>query len=87
MRGIVWTGRGFRMVLNGNNRQRLMAHAFDAGVVEIDVRYFDFGRQAVGHYGKAMIVSCNFDARSAPLCDHSMTLINGQNPCVIGRFG
>ena len=41
-------GSGFRVVLDRDDRKRAMAHAFDAAVVEIDMRYFDFGRQAIG---------------------------------------
>lgn len=32
---IVWSRRGFRMVLNGKDRQRTMAKPFDRAIVEI----------------------------------------------------
>src|SRR5256885_16570143 len=38
---------GFGMVLNRDNWKRLMAHAFDAAIVEVYVRDFDFGWQRV----------------------------------------
>ena len=53
---VVRAGRGFGMILNRDNRQRPMAHAFHALVIEIDVRHFDFRWQAVGLDCKAMIV-------------------------------
>lgn len=56
MLGVVWTGRGFRMILNGDYRQRLVAHAFHAAVVKIYVCYFHVSRQAVGQDSEAMIV-------------------------------
>ena len=46
----------FRVVLDRDDRKRAMAHAFDAAVVEIDMRYFDFGRQAIGLHREAVIV-------------------------------
>ena len=56
MLGVVWTGSGFGVILNRNDRERLMAQAFDAAVVEVDVGDFDFGRQAVFQYREAVIV-------------------------------
>ena len=47
MLGIVRAGCGLRVILHRDDRECLMTHAFDAIVVEIDVRDFDFGRQAV----------------------------------------
>jgi hypothetical protein len=42
---VVRAGCGFGMVLDGDDRERLVAHAFDALVVEIDVRDLHFRRQ------------------------------------------
>ena len=56
MFGVVWAGRGFGMVLNRDDGEDLMAHAFDAAVVEVDMRHLDFGRQAIGVDGEAVIV-------------------------------
>ncbi len=46
MRGVVRAGRGFRVILDGEDGQGFVAQAFDAIIVEIDVRDFDIGRQA-----------------------------------------
>jgi hypothetical protein len=54
--GIVRAGRGFRMVLDRDYRQSLVAHAFNASVVEIDVRYLDVARKAVSGNRESMIV-------------------------------
>ena len=40
---VMRTRCGFGMVLDGDNRQRFVTHAFDCSVVEIDVRHFNFG--------------------------------------------
>ena len=61
MLGIVRPGRGFGMVLDGDDRQGVVAQAFDALVVEIDVRDFHFRRQTAGFYGKPMIVRSDLD--------------------------
>ena len=53
---VVWAGCGFGMILNGNDRQRFMLHAFNALIVEIDVSDFDFGWQAISLNREAMIV-------------------------------
>ena len=58
---IVRTGGCLRMVLHCEKRHRLVAHPFDALIVEIDVRYFDFGRQAVSEHRKAVIVRSDLD--------------------------
>ena len=50
-----------------------MPHAFDALVVEIEVRYFNFGWQAIRLHGKAMIVRSNFDAAIARVFDRLVT--------------
>jgi hypothetical protein len=41
--GIVRAGRSFRMILHGDHRQCFVAHAFDATVIKIYVRYLDIG--------------------------------------------
>ena len=70
---IVWTRRGFRMVLNRDDRQRLVPHAFDALVVEIEVRHFNFGWQAIRLNGKTMIVRSNLDVPVARISDRLVT--------------
>src|ERR1043165_3566107 len=35
---VVWARRGFGMILDGDNRQRFVAQAFDATIVEVAVR-------------------------------------------------
>ncbi len=46
--GVVGAGRGFGVILDGDDGESLVPQAFDAVVVEVDVRDFDFGREAVG---------------------------------------
>ena len=73
MFGIMRTGRGFRMILNGNNGQCFMTHAFDTGVVEIDVRHFNFRRQAVRLHRKAVIMRSDFHVAVARIPDRLIT--------------
>ena len=54
--GIVGTGGGFGMILNGDYGKCLMAHAFNAAVVQIHMSYFHVGGKTVGKHRKAMIV-------------------------------
>ncbi len=44
MLSVVWPGGGFGVVLHRDNWQGLVAHAFDALVVEIDVSDLHFRR-------------------------------------------
>jgi len=37
-----------------------VTHAFDAAIIEIYVRHFDFRRQAVGLHGKSVVVRSDF---------------------------
>jgi len=39
-----------------------MTHAFDALIVEIDMRHFNVRRQRVGFDCEAVIMRCDFDA-------------------------
>ena len=66
---IVRTRRGFRMVLNGHDGERFVAHAFDALVVEIDVSDFDFRRQAVALDRETVIVRSDLDVTVAKVFD------------------
>ena|SRR5260221_9404374 len=70
---IVRTGRRLGMVLNRDDRQRLVPHAFDALVVEIEVCHFNFGWQAIRLNGKAMIVRSNLDVPVARISDRLVT--------------
>ena len=38
VRGIVWAGCGFRMILHAKDRQFLVPHSLDRAVIQIDVR-------------------------------------------------
>ena len=44
-----------------------MAHAFDALVVEVDMRDFDFGWQRVGFHREAVIVRSDFNVAVAKI--------------------
>ena len=50
-------GRGFGVILDGEYGQSLVAEAGDGFVVEIDVGYFDLGRQTIFGNSEAVIVS------------------------------
>lgn len=65
--GVMWTGGRFGMVLYGNDWQRLVAHAFDAFVIEVYVRDFDIRRQRFGVHREAMIVGSDFDVPVAKI--------------------
>ena len=69
MLSIVRTGRGLGVILDGNDGQRFVAHAFDALVVEIDVSDLDFSRQAVSPDREAVIVGSNLDVSIAKVFD------------------
>jgi hypothetical protein len=47
MLGIMRAGRSFRMILDRNDGQRLVTHAFDALVIKIDMSDLNLGRQRV----------------------------------------
>ena len=57
---IVRAGRGFGVILDRNDGQRFVTHAFNALVVEVYVRNFNFGRERVSFYRKAVIVRSDF---------------------------
>ena len=66
---VMWAGRGFGMILHGNNRQCAMAHAFDAIVVEVNVGDFNFIWQRLSLHGKAMIMRSNLHVTVARIPD------------------
>src|SRR5437899_5620341 len=54
--GVVWTGRGFRVVLDAENRQLAMPHAFYGAVIQIDVRDLHLFRERFGIDGEAVVL-------------------------------
>ena len=70
---IMRPGRSLGMILNRNDWQSFVAHAFNALVVEVYVRDFDFGRQAVGFYRKAVIVRGDLDVAITEIFDRLVT--------------
>src|SRR6266480_6113170 len=54
--GVVWTGRGFRVVLDTENRQLAMPHAFHGSVIQIDVRDLHLFRERFGIDGEAVVL-------------------------------
>src|SRR4051812_24343515 len=55
---IVWAGTGFRVVLNAEQWQIAMAHAFERRVVQVHMRKLDFGlRQRIRIDGEVVIMS------------------------------
>src|SRR5437870_4094466 len=69
MCGIVWAGCGFGMILNRDNWQRFMLHAFDALVVKIDVGDFEFRWEAIGLHRESVIVRSDLDVAIAKIFD------------------
>src|SRR2546421_6158087 len=61
MFGVVRPRCGFGVILDGEDGQLLVAHAFDAVVVEVDVCDFNFGRETVGCNREAVIVRSDLD--------------------------
>src|SRR2546427_549803 len=55
-RGIVRAGRGFRMILNTENRPGLVSHSLDGLIVEIEAVHRHVGGKRVGINGEAMIL-------------------------------
>jgi len=66
---IVRAGCGFGVILDRDDGQRAVSHAFDTLVVEVDVRHFHFGRQAVGLHCKAVIMRGDLDVAVAKILD------------------
>ncbi len=56
MTRVVRSGRSFRMILNRDNRQSFVSHAFNATIVEIEVSDLYIGRQTISEDRKAVIV-------------------------------
>src|SRR5882672_7950397 len=69
MLGVVWSGRGFGMILHRDNGQRFMAQAFHALIVEVDVGNFHVTGQSIGPYGKTVIVRSDLDAAANRILD------------------
>src|SRR5436190_1137954 len=42
IRGVVWSGRSFRMILHAEQRQRLVAQAFQRLIIKIHMRQHNF---------------------------------------------
>ena len=59
---VVRAGRRFRMILDAEERQRAVAHAFVGVVVQIDMRDFDVARRKrIGIDAEAMILRGDLD--------------------------
>src|ERR1043166_445781 len=54
--GIMWAGRGFRVILHAEHGHFTMAHSFNGLVVEIDVRNFDLRGQRIGINGETVVL-------------------------------
>src|ERR1700716_3913670 len=65
---VMWPGRGFRVILDGEQRQIPVSHSFQSRVIQIHVREFDFTvRQRVRIDGKIMVVRRDFNLASGQL--------------------
>ena len=53
---VVWSGSGFGVVLDAEDRESFVADAFDSLVVEVDVSDFDVIGECIGVDGEAMIL-------------------------------
>ncbi len=58
-----------------------MAQALDATVVKVDVRDFDFGRQAVRLDCEAMIMRSNLDVAVTRILDRLIAAAMSENDC------
>ena len=67
--GIVRSGRGFGMILHRKNRQSFMTQTRNRVVVQVNVRYLDFRRQAFGFDRKAVIMRGDFDFSGRQILD------------------
>ena len=53
----MWPGAALGMVLHRKRGQRLVAHAFDRRVVEIDVRDFQAVRHGLGDHREVVVLA------------------------------
>ena len=67
MFSVVGPRRSFGMILHRNNWERLVTHALDAAIIEVDVGHFDFRRQAVGLHGKSVVVRSDLNMAIAKI--------------------
>ena len=63
------TGRGFGMILHAKNRLRLVPHALDGLVVQIDAVHGDFRRQAFRVHGKTVVLRRDFHPAGFQILD------------------
>ena len=73
MFSVVRAGCGFGMILHRDDRERFVAQALDAAVIEVDVGHFDFRRQAVGLHGKSVVVRSDFHMAIAEILNGLIT--------------
>src|ERR1043166_5456894 len=67
--GVVRAGRGFGVVLDGDDGEPPVAHPLDATVVEVDMRDLDLRGEALGLDGEAVVVRGDLDAARAEVFD------------------
>ena len=65
----MWTRRRFGMILNREDRQRLVPQAGDGVVVEVDMRNFDICGQAGGIDREAVVVGGDLDLAGREVFD------------------
>src|SRR5437667_10372423 len=68
-RGIVRSGRGFRMILDTENRPGLVAHSLDGLIVEIEAIHRHIGGKRAGINGEAVILSRDFHLAGLQILD------------------
>ena len=85
---IVGAGGGFRVVLDAEDGQRLVAEAFERAVVEVDVGGFDVGGKGGGVDGEAVVLRGDLDP-AGPFVAHrvigaSMAELEFEGGCAEG---
>src|SRR5919108_5112230 len=67
--GVMRPWRGPRVILDGEDGQLPVTHPFDCTVVQIQVRHFDLGWQALRINGKAVILRRDLDLTRGQMHD------------------
>ena len=58
---VVWSGRGFGVVLYAEGRLKTVTDAFDGVVVEVEMRYLKILGKRIGVDGETVILGSDFD--------------------------
>lgn len=67
--GVLWTRIRLRVILHSEDWPCSVSEAFDAVVIQIDMRYLQVGWYRLGFYCEAVILAGNFDFTSEQILD------------------